>query len=304
MYRATAEEIVLTNRLASLLFGIFAWPDADETRMISEAGSGIFIAPRFGLTARHVVKSFERHGHQSEALNRRQSILEPQYVGRIRQSDFPSMIYQVPQFNASPVDEEQIKWKPVSTFQSHDTDIASVLAEPRTVAAANIESEQRFLEWHLLPPPVGCIVRIYGLPGQKIQSDHEYHHVNAAVWRWNARVQRHHRLFAHGFADFPVYELDQELPGGFSGAPVIYRGRLAGIFIGPTLVACLWPLALHKCWDEQQQEVLFADYFDARVIPAWDWDEVKGRVHRVPCEEVVAGLDVESCNRMHVILSD
>lgn len=126
----------------------------------------------------------------------------------------------------------------------------------------------------MLPPLIGSLVSVYGLPEQRIEVEGENHTVGADVWWWNARVDSHHRFYAHGFADFPVYQLHRELPGGFSGAPVFYNARLAGVFIGPALVACLWPLALHTYWDTEGREYAFADHFDTEFISTWDWDEV------------------------------
>ncbi len=302
MYRTTAKQIILGNRVEPLLFGYFAWPDSDEKREIKEAGSGIFVAPRLGLSARHLAKSFEKFDPQFDALNRRKTPLDPQYQMKPVVCDFGSMIYQASSANPFPEAEDQILWKPLTAFGSFDTDIVSVLAEPRTKNAREMEAEQRFFEWHLLPPPIGSLVSVYGLPEQRIEVQGENHSVGADLWWWNARVERHHRFYTHGFGDFPVYELHREFPGGFSGAPVFYNDRLAGIFIGPALVACLWPLALHTYWDSEQREYSFADHFDSGLIPVWDWDEVKGRVHRAPCSEVVAGLDVEPCSKNHILL--
>jgi hypothetical protein len=302
VFRATAKQIVLGNRVDPLLFGYFAWPNSDQKLTIKEAGSGMFVAPRLGLSARHAAKSFERFDPQFDALNRRKTPLDHQYQMKPVVCDFGSMIYQATRSKPTPGGEEQILWMPLTGFGSFDTDIVSVLVEPRTKGAREIEAEQRFFEWHLLPPPVGSLVSIYGLPEQRIEVQAEKQTVEADVWWWNARVDSHHRFYAHGFGDFPVYELHRELPGGFSGAPVFYNGRLAGIFIGPALVACLWPLALHTYWDKQGQVYSFADHFDSDLISVWDWDEVKGRVERAPCSEVVAGLDVEPCLRTHVML--
>lgn len=304
MYRTTAGECVLTERIAPLLFGFFAWPDGDEKRVIKEAGTGVFVAPRLGLSARHLSKSFEKFDPQFAARERRKTPLDPQYEMKPVVCNFASMIYQVPRYNSAPIGEDHILWKPLAGFGSFDTDIISVLAEPRTSAAVGIEAEQRFFEWQLLPPPVGSRVLVFGLPEQEIEVEGENHAIGAGVWMWAARVERHHRFFAHGFGDFPVYELHRELPGGFSGAPVIYKGRLAGIFVGPKFVACLWPLAIHTYQDEEKRDYSFAAHLDTGMIRACDWDEVKGRVHRVHCSEVVAGLDVDACSKTHVALHD
>src|SRR6266852_5258953 len=101
MYKTTAEEIVLTNRIAPLLLGYFAWPDTDDKRTIKEAGSGLFVAPRLALSAQHVAKSFEKFDSQFDALNRRKSPLDPHYQMKPIMCDFASMIYQAPQFNPS-----------------------------------------------------------------------------------------------------------------------------------------------------------------------------------------------------------
>jgi len=164
LFRATGEDIVLINRMKSLVFGLYAWGDDDARHQVKEAGSGIFVAPRLGLTARHVAQSFKRLDPQSEALDRRKSPLDSQYRTIAVKSEFAELVYQVTDNAHLPPPDKQIQWKVNLNWPSHDTDINVLDLEPRSRAAESVEHDQRYFDWYLKPPPKGAIVRVYGFP--------------------------------------------------------------------------------------------------------------------------------------------
>ncbi len=302
-FRATGKEILELRRLQPLIFGYYAWADSDEHQRVEEAGSGIFVARRIGLTAKHVSNSFGKLDSQVAAFERRRTPLDPQYAVHKMKSEFATMVYQASQA------DDPAQWKVHADWPSYDTDINVLQADPRTSAAERIEQEQQYFDWQLLPPRIGAHVRIYGWPKQEIEilggegqlQDHVQH---VELWTYYARVVEHlSPMKAHGFGEFPGFRLDREFEHGFSGGPVLYDGKLVGIFSGPDYVASLWPLALVTYPDVNEIEHAFADLFDSGTINAVDWDEVKGRVVRRPCEEALSGSRVETrCIRQHVMM--
>jgi hypothetical protein len=300
-FAATGEDIVLGERMKSLAFGYYAWEDKDERRHIKEAGSGCLVAHGFGISAKHVSKSFWKLDPQFDALERRKSPLDPQYQTIRVMTEFASLIYQIPH------GEELVTWKPKVTWGSHDTDIDTIQLEPESPAARRVAPTLRYLPWQLLPPPRRALVRLYGWPEQIIDVERSEHALHVELHALRARVVEHfYPMRDHGFASFPAYRLDREFPPGFSGAAVVYNGRFAGVFSGPDLVACLWPLEIMTYQDENRVERQLSDLFESGIIDAsYDRAEIKGRVKRVACEEALAGTAVESrCAKMHISLTD
>lgn len=293
------------DQVRSLSFGFYAWEDdREEKRRVMEAGSGFIVAPRLGITAKHVCESFRKLDPQFDALARRSTPLDPQYRTIKVNAQYGAKAYQIAAGNPEPVGEEELAWGLNLAWQSHDTDIAVIRLEPRTAAAVAVEPHLQFFEWQLLPPPVGEMVRLYGFPDPKIETEGVNHLVESGLSTYQARVVEHiYPMGEHRFGDFPAFRLDSKFAHGFSGGPIFCNGRLAGVFTGPDLVASLWPLALHTYPDANGDDVCFADHFDSGLIRTSDWNSVKGRVERVPCHEALAGSSVESrCGRRHVVL--
>jgi CBS domain-containing protein len=303
IFRATGRQILEVNAVAELVYGHYAWADLDRHQKIEEAGSGILIAAGLGLTAKHVTKSFFKLDPQYDALSRRSSVLDPQYRIIKRKSEFASLVYQGP-YNGA-----ERNWMPQVTWPSHDTDITCMVLEPRSDAAIRVAPTLQFFEWSLLPPKVGSVVTIYGFPGPEINVDaaddgREIHDLAVNLRVDSAYVTEHcEAMKEHGLREFPGFLLDRELPHGFSGGPVLQKGRLVGIFSGPDYVASLWPLGLMTYPDTQEVEHSFAEHFDSGEIRARGWRDVKGRMERLPCEEALAGSVLEHrCTKQHAVL--
>jgi hypothetical protein len=185
---------------------------------------------------------------------------------------------------------------------SFDTDINVLEVKPETPAAIAAAPELRYLDWYLLPPRVGATVRVCGYPGAEIDVDGEDHDRGMTFGMESAEIVEHlYPIAHHGMGEFPTFRLDHVLDHGFSGGPVLWNERLVGIFTGPDLVSCLWPLALLD--HTEFGGPCLADAFESGLIRALDWSDVKGRVERVPCEEALAGRDDHHrCTKNHVIL--
>lgn len=283
-------------RMQRLVCGYYAW--MDDTKKVEEAGSGVLVAPGLALSAKHVSKSFEKLDDRIEAGRKRVTVMESQYQIRKGRSEFATMLYQ------APLGDELMRWRVKADWPSYDTDITTLAVVAESDAAKRTEPSLDYFEWQLLPPHWRARVRVYGWPEQDIQIMGDDHVWDVALWVEPARVVEYvYPMQAHSFGEFPAFRLDRRLPHGFSGGPVIYDDRLVGIFSGPDLVSCLWPLAIHKYMTPDEVEHPTSELFDRGTINAVDWDQVKGKVERVPCVEALEGTPIGTrCDRKHVIL--
>lgn len=297
------------GRLAPLVFGHYGWREG-EVRTIESAGTGIFVAPRFALSARHVSRSYELLDDQFDAARRRSTYLDPKHVRKlVNKTKYSTLVYQLPYGYARPGDAMgPLEWPSPDAADSHvlvdlssdHTDITTLQTEPTSSGALQVEKTQKFFEWQMLPPPVGAQVRIFGLPGTTILNHGDKHTVAFNVHGDVARVLSVSPVVQDcGFAKFPGFRLDREFEHGMSGAAVFYEDALVGIFSGPDYVAALWPLAIHSYVDVNLKELQMSDLFDSGAIRVRDWAAVNGRVEHVPCEE--AGIE-DPCSKEHVIL--
>jgi hypothetical protein len=302
--RATGEDLLLFERMKSLVFGVYAWADKDERHQVKEAGTGVFVAPGVGLTARHVAQSFRRLDSRSDSWDRRKSPLDSQYRTFSVTSEYAALVYQVTGNAHLPPEEKQIRWKVNVNWPSHDTDINVMRLEPNSTAAEGVQREQRYFDWYLKPPPKGAIVRVYGFPKADVVVEGVDHLVDVNLELAVTKVVDHfYPIHDHGMANFPVFQLHRELDDGFSGGPVLWHDKLVGLFSGPAFVTPLWPTALLTYPDPFLDcERSFADHFESGLIHTLDWREVKGKVERVPCTEAVVGTAHQPCTKMHAVL--
>src|SRR6266511_6016019 len=212
-FLATAKDIVVFNRIRELAFAHYAWTadgsglgtneEGFEEGQVKEAGSGILAAPRFGISAKHVSKGFEKVSAKLDAIRRRSSPLDPQYrINKIK-VDLATMVYQVP-------DGDGLKhWKVDVDWQSHDTDITTLQMTPMSPAAEKADAGSLpFFEWQLRSPKVGSVVRLYGWPNQKLTIDRETadHRAIVELRVEPARViQTCDPLQFHGLTEFPGF---------------------------------------------------------------------------------------------------
>jgi len=298
-------------RLAPLVFGHYAWIEG-EIAVAQRAGTGIFVSPRFGLSARHVSRSYEQLDDQFDAIRRRMTIFDSKYQHRlVDNTKFSTQVYQLPPGYDSPgmANAPLVYPSPNAAdsavdvdLGSADTDITTFRTHPISAGAVENEKLQQFFEWQMQPPPVGEQVLIFGLPGRIIMNHGDRHTVGFWVKGDVARVVSRSPVVRDcGQCNFPGFTLDTEFDFGMSGAAVFYDNALVGIFSGPNYVASLWPLALHTYIDSKEDRTVrvMSDLFDSGQIRVRDWSEVKGNVYRVPCSETGAE---DPCSKEHVIL--
>jgi len=303
-----------------LVFGHYAWLTEWQREAVLEAGSGIFVAPGIGLGAKHVSRGFEKLDDRIEAAQRRTSVFADQYAPLPTVTQYAGLLFQAPNIRM-PSQEDIPYWSGVVDWHSPDTDITTLHAEPITAASKKAANDgMAFLNWQLLPPDRGAEVDIFGFPGVKITVDSGFHIQDVRLCSETVRVvEVFDVLQVHGFTGFPGFQVDRELAHGFSGGPVLYKGKLVGIFSGPDYVSALWPLLLHDYPDRSDNLDIslndggriakplvmrqFADLFETGAIRALDYPAVAGRIRRVPCVEALASSTIDSrCDKRHITL--
>ena len=217
--------------------------DADGVPVARVGGFGIFVAPCQAITARHVVRDLFKTDP-----NRADDLLK-------KDRGYFSTPHSCALFQASDVRNATATtaatWAVTRTWDPSITDICLLEAAPDNPLGHEMPTRMRrmFVEWSLLPPPVGSRVEMFGVPLTEVTiSDND----------WNIRFPfvlqqavvsevfdiRHDR----GQYSFPGFRVDQPVDPGFSGGPVFWEGRLCGLgsgdIFGATYIASLWPLCL------------------------------------------------------------
>jgi hypothetical protein len=307
--RIERENIAWVRRLAPVVFGHYAWREG-EICTVESAGCGIYVEPRFGLSAAHVSTSFEALDDRIEGMRRRFTPLDTKYTSRLMDcTAYSTLVYQLPNgYDGPRAAMGPLTWPSPDAADSHvlvdwasaDTDITTIQTAPTSPGAFEVEKQQQFFEWQMLPPPIGSRVLIFGLPGRVIFNHGDRHTVLFNVHGDVANVASISPVVRDcGSWKFPGFTLDREFEHGMSGAAVFYDNALVGIFSGPDYVASLWPLALHRYVDGKKNSLEMASLFDTGAIVVRDWPAVKGRVRRVPCTETAVE---DPCSTEHAIL--
>jgi hypothetical protein len=274
-------EQVIT-RSESLVFGIFAHGDDEEGTIVTRvAGSGMFVAPCYGLTARHVVQDLLRlNPGRADDLTRRNSgyVLLPHWFS----------LFQIP--NSGTHDGPSAVWGVTRTWDPGLGDLCLLEAADGPEATSHLNDMRcRFPEWSLLQPPVGSVVEIVGFPGGAATLGTKGARFSFRHDVLRATVREIYEQYRdRGMYSFPCFAVDKGVDHGISGSPVFWNGRLCGVVSGgttgdvdATYVASLWPLC--------QMEIEFpnlgalnrkesiGDWFDRGLLDAADWQHVKRR---------------------------
>jgi Trypsin-like peptidase domain len=285
--RIPPEVCAAADRISPLAFGIIAKSlHGGEPRAI---GSGVFIAPYLGLTARHVVEG---------AWNE----FEPEW----RRNEWPKheevtthslLLTQKLHFGRP----DEATWVVNEIMRVSWTDLTLLKISPQNDLARAYGWGNGFLDLQLLPPPIGARVWIFGYPECRAENDAERLNVISGDFQ----IEIHSATVTHvedarrdALKDFPGFEFAPGLRAGGSGGPVVCGGRLCGIgvvgwhgdAVQPGYAAALWPLIFAKVNLRVGAAPTFLDLMKEGTLvrPAIDLNEVECRAS-LEVEEAVFG---------------
>jgi len=224
-----AKPLALDRRV----FPIAAWHDSDDGHLIEpeHLGSGFFLSPNDFITAKHIVEPYEQR---------------PQMLGVFLPTNDGPPTYVLHAVEA-------VALHPTSDF-------AFCKVVPKRNARRPL-----VMDLSLLPLTPDDEVIVYGFGGanyEEFERDGQLG-VNLSLHPHaiEVKVVDHH---ANGFinARGPAYELDSQIPGGHSGAPLIARRTLAvhGIICSGGICGTATDI---RCF----AELIDYDYLEAHVGP-------------------------------------
>jgi len=146
-----------------------------------------------------------------------------------------------------------------------------------------------FFELQLLPPDRGTRVVVMGFPelSTKAEGTNQIN-IGAPFTVKEGTVTKIYQIRGDlGQLNFPCFEIDIHVAGGYSGGPAFVEDRLVGIvsqspsYEARSTIASLWPLALMRGKSELG-EWSVADLLNNGTLKSDDWRNVK---HRISIEE-------------------
>lgn len=260
------EEIVL-DRALGLIFGLAAQAEnPDGSRRGRSGGSGIFVAPYLAVTARHVVRDFWR-------------------INELRPRDRPGY-FETPHgafgFQVNPKTRDHGLWVVDRGWEPTWTDISMLQLSPELngFPTGRPPTNSGHFPWSLLPPPIGAQVTMVGYPKSQVEFIGASVSVDFTCVVQRGRVTANYpRQREQGMLNFPCFEIDAPVDGGFSGGPVFYDGQLCGLVsasMDTTYAAALWPLCLLDYeYTGIGGSTTVGALLDDGVIQASDWSKVK-----------------------------
>jgi len=271
---------LLAEKCASLSFELLGFYEvADGQIQHRSAGSGMFVAPCQGITARHVVNDLHR--------------VSPEWTDEVRRKErsgyfylpYHGLAFQIFDINEP---NRAAEWGVTRVWMDTVTDAASLELAPGNPEARIMMDRMRplFPTWSLLPPPVGATVVLVGqhrdqsAPGEAVPERATYRIMPALV------TENFEREHDRGMYNFPGYFVNVDVPHGMSGGAVFWEGRFCGLISGglggSTYIASLWPMCLTKFESPNlgilNREITLEKMFDTGQLKAVDWNRVKGLI--------------------------
>jgi hypothetical protein len=281
----------LVSRATRLTINLLAFR-SEEPGKVLHAGSGVLVSDRLALTARHVTDDFLQLDPRVEHANRPVGGFDPEYALSILSADLHGD-RTVP-----------LEWEMDSYCRCDYTDISVLTVSPRNdKAKLLLETGMHFFDWHLQPPPVGSTVYLFGYPlPTAAVGDGNLSFEGDLEVKTGRVTEVHDVIHSHGYLDFPCYRVDVAVDHSFSGGPVIWNGRLAGLVsAGPSFddaawIASLWPL-LTMPYSEGGVDATLASLFESGKLRADDWPDVRGKIQQQ------AACSTDGCVRTHLELA-
>jgi hypothetical protein len=273
------------DRAGKLTFGILATNGEPPEMQVRVGGSGIFISPFLGITARHVSRDF----YALDASG------DPGFHDGMRQAAHAPALFQVlePGNPASP----KALWHGGRSWNFLHTDMClfQVSAEDATSDLIQYTWPTRFYELALIPPPVGTIVHALGYPGAEVAVRGAALHIDAKIeFREGVVTDIYSPYRDRSMLNFPCFAIQIAAGGGFSGGPVFWRDKLCGIVSAAlqtdsapddgeppiTYAASLWPLLTTNVDLGLGKSEVIVEYLDRGTLRSSDWPHLRGRVVR------------------------
>lgn len=261
-------------RAASLVCGIFGQtPGAPSERRTRVGGSALLVAPYLALTAKHVLQDLRK-------LHERP---RPEPPGEI--SDYGAILFQVNPFHqelASGLWKADSKWE----LPWSDLGLLQVSPDAGGFPDGKVIVPASYFPWSVLPPPVGERVLMMGYPTTGATFIEGRLNVNIRFVLQGATVVAIHSPRRDSVLfNFPCFEVDRGVDGGFSGGAVFWNATLCGLVSGGdsdrTYAASLWPLCLMDYgYPGMPGKTRFGNMLDDGHIRSADWGAVKARISK------------------------
>jgi hypothetical protein len=190
----------------------------------------------------------------------------------------------IPSLSGAPKSAQWIvdcTWEPVWT----DICLLQVAPDAGGFPGKRMQLPTSFFSWSLLPPSVGTRVSMRGYPstevgfvdGGRLCVDFNFVLQDATV------IQVYELQRDRGMLNFPCFEVDEPVDGGFSGGPVFCDGTLCGLVCSTTVtgmsVASLWPLCLLEYdYPGIRGKTSIGELFDSCVLQSSEWKMVYSRI--------------------------
>lgn len=206
------------NRISAVAFGIVgkSLQGGDPWAV----GSGVFIAPYLGLTARHVVEGAWNELEPEWKRNR--------WPKRDERATHFLVLTQKVHFGRP----DEATWVVDEIITVPWTDLTLLKISPQNDLARAYRWGRGFLDIQLLPPSVGSRVWVFGYPECRAENDFE----RANVITGNFEVEIHSATVTGVENDrrdvlksFPGFEFAPGLRAGGSGGPVVCADKLCGL---------------------------------------------------------------------------
>jgi hypothetical protein len=256
------------SRVSPLTFGVIRGTGNEIESVTVGAGSGTFIAPMVGLTAKHV--------------NRSLFVLEPGgdpgYHREPTRTNHIMNLFQVLE-PGNPFSKMAF-WHVHESSDLLHSDLSLLFATGDGGEAFAMEKawSNEPVDLLLHPPPIGSTVQAFGYPSHSVHSRGSEVFIDTPVMLVEGVVTEVYSPFRdRGFMAFPCFRIETPIPidHGFSGGPIFLEERLCGVlsaasnFDNGAYAATLWPLL---------RSGRFADYCRTGVIRASGWQDWLARI--------------------------
>lgn len=291
-----AKRRAIAKRLINVSFGISAVNQGGDRQKLP--GSGVFISPGLGLTAKHVMTDIMKLHH-----------------GRPKNLELIPISVQLQQVPTLDCEEFRVtqmpSWRLREFIECPYSDLALLDVEPLNTAAEELAASRyrdSLFSMRLLPPHADERAMAFGFPGIDWDFDEEAKRMDVKSgitmaegrvtevfdeWRVEPQPPPPSILLPptssdHALTDFPCFEMTTPVEEGMSGGPIFYGDFLLGIVsagfeLEPgdsedgarSRAATLWPLMFIRNFPHGIERVPFISLFESGEVHASDWPDAQ-----------------------------